>query len=70
MCPAQAPAGGSTKPAVPQQWRVTNRLNADPLIRTAARHGRVPGEGVRSTRGMEAQDAEKTALIVRAPGWE
>ncbi|MEU2248587.1 nitrate- and nitrite sensing domain-containing protein [Streptomyces sp. NPDC019224] len=62
-----APAGGSTSRLSPRNWRVPTRLNAILLI--PALVGLVMGgfqvKGSIDT-WQEAQDAEKTALIVRA----
>ncbi|MFE7327647.1 nitrate- and nitrite sensing domain-containing protein [Streptomyces sp. NPDC057565] len=64
---AQAPAGGSTSRLSPRNWRVPTRLNAILLIPVLV--GLVMGgfqvKGSIDTWN-EAQDAEKTALIVRA----
>ncbi|MFE2091695.1 nitrate- and nitrite sensing domain-containing protein [Streptomyces sp. NPDC059460] len=63
----QAPAGGSTSRLSPRNWRVPTRLNAILLIPVLV--GLVMGgfqvKGSIDT-WKEAQDAEKTALIVRA----
>ncbi|WP_406283719.1 nitrate- and nitrite sensing domain-containing protein [Streptomyces sp. NBC_00209] len=62
-----APAGGSTSRLSPRNWRVPTRLNAILLIPVLV--GLVMGgfqvKGSVNT-WQEAQDAEKTALIVRA----
>ncbi|WP_330454069.1 MULTISPECIES: nitrate- and nitrite sensing domain-containing protein [unclassified Streptomyces] len=62
-----APAGGSTSRLSPRNWRVPTRLNAILLIPVLV--GLVMGgfqvKGSIDT-WQEAQDAEKTALIVRA----
>jgi len=62
-----APAGGSTSRLSPRNWRVPTRLNAILLIPVLV--GLVMGgfqvKGSVDT-WQEAQDAEKTALIVRA----
>lgn len=63
----EAPAGGSTSRLSPRNWRVPTRLNAILLIPVLV--GLVMGgfqvKGSIDT-WREAQDAEKTALIVRA----
>ncbi|MFE7749249.1 nitrate- and nitrite sensing domain-containing protein [Streptomyces sp. NPDC057428] len=63
------PAGGSTSRLSPRNWRVPTRLNAILLI--PALVGLVMG-GFQVKASVdtwnEAQDAEKTALIVRAAG--
>ncbi|MDF6045078.1 nitrate- and nitrite sensing domain-containing protein [Streptomyces sp. JH14] len=63
----EAPAGGSTSRLSPRNWRVPTRLNAILLIPVLV--GLVMGgfqvKGSVDT-WREAQDAEKTALIVRA----
>lgn len=65
--PEEAPAGGSTSRLSPRNWRVPTRLNAILLIPVLV--GLVMGgfqvKGSIDT-WREAQDAEKTALIVRA----
>lgn len=65
--PEGAPAGGSTSRMSPRNWRVPTRLNAILLIPVLV--GLVMGgfqvKGSIDT-WQEAQDAEKTALIVRA----
>ncbi|MYY05361.1 nitrate- and nitrite sensing domain-containing protein [Streptomyces sp. ATexAB-D23] len=62
-----APAGGSTSRLSPRNWRVPTRLNAILLIPVLV--GLVMGgfqvKGSINT-WQEAQDAEKTALVVRA----
>ncbi|MGW8883634.1 nitrate- and nitrite sensing domain-containing protein [Streptomyces sp. NPDC055749] len=64
---AQEPAGGSTNRLSPRNWRVPTRLNAILLIPVLV--GLIMGgfqvKGSIDTWN-EAQDAEKTALIVRA----
>ncbi|MFV5995338.1 nitrate- and nitrite sensing domain-containing protein [Streptomyces sp. NPDC056231] len=63
----QAPAGGSTSRLSPRNWRVPTRLNAILLIPVLV--GLIMGgfqvKGSIDT-WKEAEDAEKTALIVRA----
>ncbi|MGW3684629.1 nitrate- and nitrite sensing domain-containing protein [Streptomyces sp. NPDC005125] len=65
--PEEAPAGGSTSRLSPRNWRVPTRLNAILLIPVLV--GLIMGgfqvKGSIDT-WREAQDAEKTALIVRA----
>ncbi|MET7307320.1 nitrate- and nitrite sensing domain-containing protein [Streptomyces sp. NPDC005571] len=65
--PEEAPAGGSTSRLSPRNWRVPTRLNAILLIPVLV--GLIMGgfqvKGSIDT-WKEAQDAEKTALIVRA----
>ncbi|MGW2592527.1 nitrate- and nitrite sensing domain-containing protein [Streptomyces sp. NPDC001515] len=64
---AERPAGGSTSRLSPRNWRVPTRLNAILLIPVLV--GLVMGgfqvKGSIDT-WQEAQDAEKTALVVRA----
>ncbi|WNF29822.1 nitrate- and nitrite sensing domain-containing protein [Streptomyces sp. C11-1] len=65
--PATEPAGGSTSPMAPRNWRVATRLNAILLIPVLV--GLVMGgfevKGSIDT-WSEAQEAEKIAVVVRA----
>ncbi|WP_189825794.1 sensor histidine kinase [Streptomyces finlayi] len=66
--PSQAPApGGSSSRMSPRNWRVATRLNAIlliPVLVALVMGGFQVNGSIRTWR--EAQDAEKTALIVRA----